>query len=366
MITTSNRQFVFILIIFITSTADILLPSITTRLAGRDAWLSILGAALLGSVIVYLQGKLAAHFPGKSLPDYAGTLLGPYLGTLLILLYLFFLLIITLAVIGELIQITGTAFLRETPEIIFSFLIVLTAGYAIVQGIEVIARVVEFAFPLGMLVRIGLVFLVLTDLQVDRFLPILEQGTVPVLQGSLRVVSWLGEGIIVLFVSHHIKEIGKISFQLVMAIWFVTFLLLISSLYIGTFGHIQAANITFPLFEMIRFLEFGDFRGLDILIMTFWYSATLFKVVVLLYILTITVQNLTKHEYKLTITIPLMLVLTVLPVSLFTEMSSTIDFLKNIWPGFALTFELIIPAILLLLTMKNKSSRGEIQDESRS
>jgi len=36
-----------------------------------------------------------------------------------------------------------------------------------------------------------------------------------------------------------------------------------------------------------------------------------------------------------------------------------IDFLENTWPGFAFTFELILPALLLLLAvLKKPANRG--------
>ncbi|GAB6180498.1 endospore germination permease [Desulfotomaculum defluvii] len=364
--TISNRQFIFILIIFVTSTADILLPSITVGVSGRDAWLSIIGAAIIGSIIIYIQAKLAVNFPGRFLPEYANTLLGPYLGTLLVILYLLFLVIIILGIISELMHITSTVFLRETPEIIFTLFIAMSAGYAVYLGIEVIARVVEFAFIPGILIRLGIIFLVFSDLEVQRFLPILEQGIAPVLQGTFRIIGWFGEGIIVLFLSHHVKEIGKIAGQMVMAIWFIAFLALLGSLTIGNFGPYLAAYITFPLFEMVRIVELGGIQGLDAVIMTFWYSATLFKVVVLLYIIVITLQNFTKQKNKNTYVIPLVLIFTVLPVSLFAEMSNTIEFLESTWPGFALTYELIIPTVLLLLTFINKNIRGETYNEGRN
>lgn len=170
MIIISNRQFAFIVIIFISSTADIFLPSIMTKLAGRDAWLSIIVAALAASVIVLIQARLVQCYPGEFSSQYTRKILGPYLGNLIIFLYIFifFLLFITLAIIGELIQISGTVFLRTTPEIVLTMVISLAAAYAVFLGIEIIARMVEFAFIPGILIRLAIITFVVGDLQVNQ------------------------------------------------------------------------------------------------------------------------------------------------------------------------------------------------------
>ncbi|MEW6697166.1 MAG: GerAB/ArcD/ProY family transporter [Bacillota bacterium] len=355
--TISDRQFVFILIVFITSTADLLLPSITTQLAGRDAWLSVIVAAAAGSLIVLVQAKLAQQFPGQSLPDYAKTLLGPTAGSLLILLYLFFLTYITAAIIGELLQISNAVFFRRTPEVMISLMLCLTAGYAVFLGIEVVARVVEFSFVVGILVRLLIIVLVMGDMDLARFLPVLEQGPGPVLQGSLRVLGWFGEGVILLFLSHHLQNPAQFGKLMLTAVWFIAFLLILGTASIAIFGTHQAAVITFPLFEIIRFPEVGFIRGIDALIMTVWYAATFIKITVLLYIIMEILKKLTKSKEGSPFMLPMLLVLTVLPVVLFSEISSTIDFLTNTWPGFAVTFELLFPAALLLLTLFRKQGK---------
>ncbi|MDO7786638.1 GerAB/ArcD/ProY family transporter [Desulforamulus aquiferis] len=357
--TISNRQFAFIVIIFISSTADILLPTMTAILAGRDSWLSVILAAIFASVIVLIQARLVQRFPGKFFPEYARILLGPYLGNLLTVLYLLFLIYISAAIIGEINQISKTVFFMQTPEIILALLQTIAAAYAVFLGIEVVARVIEAAFPIGIFVRVILIFVVYGDLEMSRFLPIFDQGFIPIYQGSLRVTGWLGESMILLFLSHHIQNIKKIGRTMVLSIWFVALILLLGSLSIAYFGPQQAANITFPIFEIIRMFEVGGIRGLDSLIMTFWYSATLFKIIILFYIVVITVKKLTNGQGN-TFIFPVALVFTVLPIILFVELSGTMEFLTNTWPGMAMTFELFIPALLLLVAILKKQPRGGV------
>ncbi len=358
--TITNRQFIFLLIVFITSTADILLPSITVQLAGRDAWLSVLAAAVAGSFIVFIQAKLAQRFPGQSPVDYAQSLLGPTLGKLVILLYLFFILYVTTAVIGEVIQISNSVFFLQSPVIMTSLLLSLAAGYAVFLGIEVIARVVEFVFIPGILMRAIIIVTSLGDVELLRYQPVLEQGLGSVLQGSFRVMGWLGEGVILLFLSQYIQSPVKFTRSMLTVIWAVALLLLLTSLTIGTFGPQQAEIITFPLLESIRMVQIGAIRGLEAFVMVFWYSAIFFKAAVLYYVLLVTIQNLTMTRLKSTFLVPLAALLIILPVDLFADISGTLDFLKNIWPGFAITFELFFPlGLLLLAVFKKQGCTGE-------
>lgn len=344
----TNKQFAFLMLVFITSTADIFLPSITVNIAGRDAWLSVAAAALAGSVIVIVQSALASRFPGKPLTEYAGLLLGPVAGNMVILAYLFFILFVALAVIGELGQIINTVFLRHTPLLIISTGVTLAAAYAVFLGFETLTRVIELAFPAGIIIRLTIVLFILGDVNIIRYQPVLEQGPGPVLQGALRVTGWLGEGVILLFLSQHIKSPEKFMKTMLAVIWSVAMVFLLGFLSIGTFGPRTAGDITFPLLEMMRIMQFGSAQGLEALIMIFWYSATFIKICVLYYILTESMQNLVKTRSRNPLIFPLGLLLAVLPVVLFSETAGTLDFLRNVWPGFALFFELLLPATLLL------------------
>ncbi|AEG60597.1 GerAB/ArcD/ProY family transporter [Desulforamulus ruminis] len=361
----SNRQFTFILILFITSTADVFLPSISVQLAGRDTWLAVMVAAFIASGIVLIQAELAQRFPGQPPSAYAGKLLGPLGGALFIFCYLFFLFYLTAVVIGELVQITNSIFFSNTPNILIVLLLTLAAGYAALLGLEVVARVIEFVFPLGLLIRILIVAFALSDLEMIRFMPVLEHGVGPVLQSSMRITAWLGEGVILLFLAQFIKSPAAYKKSMLAAIWTVAFLLLLSSLSVGLFGSQQAADITFSLFEIIRILEFGGSRGFEAILMVFWYSATFFKVSILMIILFTTLQKITRAEATRTLLLPLILLVTILPLFLSSEVSKTLLILKNTWPGLALTFELLLPALLLMIgLLKKKNNRGGSQNES--
>jgi uncharacterized membrane protein YkvI len=164
----NTKQFVWLLFIIITTFAVMQIPGMLIMQAGRDAWLSVLGAWFLDVLLALVYAYMGIRFPGENFVQYSITILGKYLGRMVGILFpLFFLLVCTLVLRG-LGQLINTVFLPRTPLnviLVSSYLVSALIGR---KGIEVIARMTEILGPLFFLSIVTLSFLVLPSFHIAR------------------------------------------------------------------------------------------------------------------------------------------------------------------------------------------------------
>ncbi|MDO0824621.1 GerAB/ArcD/ProY family transporter [Desulfosporosinus nitroreducens] len=192
----NTKQFIWLLYIIISSFVAMQIPSIMIMQAGRDAWLSVLGAWFLDVMLALVYAYMGIRFPGENFVQYSITILGKYLGRMVGILFpLFFLLAGTLVLQG-LSQIVSTVFLPTTP-----FQVILIASYFVSaligrKGIEVVARMTEVLGPLFFISIIILCFLVLPSFEIDRLKPQFDQGVSQFLVGAPLLLTSFGVCII--------------------------------------------------------------------------------------------------------------------------------------------------------------------------
>lgn len=188
----NTNQFVWLLFIIITTFAVMHVPGLLIMQAGRDAWLSVLGAWFLDVLLAIVYAYMGIRFPGENFVQYSITILGKYLGRIVGILFpLFFLLVCTIVLRG-LSQIVGTVFLPRTPfEVILasSFLVCALIGR---KGIEVIARMTEILGPLYLFSVLTLCFLVLPSVQIARLKPQFDEGIAPFVVGIPLILVYFG------------------------------------------------------------------------------------------------------------------------------------------------------------------------------
>jgi len=192
----NTKQFVWLLFIILSIFASMQIPGMLIMQAGRDAWLSVLGAWFLDVMLALVYTYMGIRFPGENFVQYSMTILGKYLGRMVGILFpLFFLLVCTLVLRGFS-QLVNTVFLPRTP-----LNVILAAGYlacAIIgrKGIEVIARMAEILGPLCFLSFVTLSVLVLPSFHIARLKPQFDEGVVPFLAGTSLLLTSFGVCII--------------------------------------------------------------------------------------------------------------------------------------------------------------------------
>ena len=256
----NTKQFVWLLFIIITTFAVMQIPGMLIMQAGRDAWLSVLGAWFLDVMLAIVYAYMGIRFPGENFVQYSITILGKYLGRMVGILFpLFFLLVCTI-VLRSLSQLVDTVFLPTTPLnviLVSSYLVSALIGR---KGIEVIARMTEILGPLFFLSIVTLCFLVIPSFHITRLKPQFDEGVAPFLAGTPLMLTSFGVCIIMAMYiplcnrpeNGFLAKFSAVSMgALVVG--------LVTALSVGIFGIEDAQYMSSPGLHLAKMINFSNY-----------------------------------------------------------------------------------------------------------
>ncbi|HEY8908815.1 MAG TPA: endospore germination permease [Desulfosporosinus sp.] len=256
----NTKQFVWLLFVIITIFAAMQIPGMLIRQAGRDAWLSVLGAWFLDVMLALIYAYMGIRFPGENFVQYSITILGKYLGRMVGIIFpLFFLLVCTLLLQG-LAQTVHNTFLPQTPFNVILIANFLVCAYIGRKGIEVIARMTEILGPLFLLSIVTLSFLVLPSFQIARLKPQFDQGVAPFLTGTPILLTSFGVCIIMAMYiplcnrpeNGFLAKFSAVSMgALVVG--------LVTVLSVGVFGNEDAQYMFSPGIQLAKMVNFSNY-----------------------------------------------------------------------------------------------------------
>ncbi len=353
----SSIQMLFLLVTTVTVTGFLFVPSITAKFASRDGWISVaVGGTLFGIIVALVCTKLGLYYPDKSVVEYAPELVGRFGGKLIGLLYIFFFMHTNAIIVREFGDFLVTAFLPETPLLVFNSIVVLVAAYAVYNGMEVLCRMNQFLFPLFIAAFSFIVFLLTENISFDNFLPLMENGVKPVIWGSMVPGAWRGEILLMLMFLPFLnqpREAGKTLITAVFVIGF--FLTLTAATSIAVFGPLLTQNMVFPVLELARYVSLGHFlERLEAVVIIVWVAGVAVKVAAF-YLAAVlgTAQWLNIKDYR-PLVYPVGIFILLYSAALFENSRELVDFLATVFAPYAYFFELIIPLGLLAVALIRK------------
>jgi spore germination protein KB len=349
----SSRQAVFLMVTMIFATVILSVPAITVKHARQDAWISVGLATVAGLLIARLVTTLGLRFPERTLFEYPAEILGRWPGKLVGFFYIIWFLHINAGVIREYGEFLVTAFRPATPLIVFSLVAVAIAAYTVRNGLEVFTRANEIFFPLimGLIVITSIFASGETDIQ--RLLPVVDVDAVSILKGAMVPLAWFGEIVTIALVIPYLNRPRESHRAAVTAVLIsgVVFMLVVANA-IGIFGPDLIEAMVFPGLNKYRIVNLANFLGrFEALAMTAWVTAGFVKISIFYWATLLGVsQVLELKDYR-----PL-----VLPVGGVLMAMSMLDhpsalhlqhFEAQVFPFFALTFEVAIPLLLLIAAL---------------
>ena len=354
----SNWQGVVLLTLTILPTAILFLPSVVSNTAGKDAWVSIIVAALFSLVVLLLVTTLTRRFPGKNLFQISEAVLGKFLGKIASLLYIWLFIHITAVVMREFGEFMTIAFMPETPLPVFNIILMLMVAYALKMGLETLARTGEVIFFLITSNLILIMILNIPEVEGKLLLPVLAQGIRPVMQGALVPAAFLGEilliGVFAPFLHNRAKE-RKIA---LLGIAINTFFLALgTAVSIAVFGVKELANFRFPFLMFVRIIEIGGFiERIDALVMVIWISGIAVKTAIFAYAALLGIKEVFGLKDTRPLILPLGVILVPLSILLHKNIEDLSFFIAHTWPRYAISvYWLGLPLLFLLVAiLRNK------------
>ncbi|MDQ0885710.1 hypothetical protein QFZ81_000798 [Paenibacillus sp. V4I9] len=136
------------------------------------------------------------RYPGLTIIQYSSQIIGKWPAKCLGCYFIYYWFNFDFIALNQHIQFINTVLFMRTPAIVVSLTLALLCGLAAYMGIESIARSNEYISLLILILLIPLLILMLAESDPERLRPVMSQGMVPVLQGTIFPVAYLGQIII--------------------------------------------------------------------------------------------------------------------------------------------------------------------------
>ncbi len=355
----SGTQLAMLLFIFVTSTLVIYVPAFTATEAKESAWLA---ASVLpftfGYLTLWVIYKLGSNFPTQTIFQYGGIIVGRFLGKGLGIAYIIFLLVMDILVLREFSDFLAMTTLPLTPRLWVLFSIVGVATYGAYQGLEVIVRSVQFVFGIYLGGFATAILLGLSNFEFGRLLPIMEEGLMPIIRGSIVPSSWYGEIVILAILFPLInkpKEIKKNGLIALVAI--TVFVTVDVAVTIGVLGSKLTSSFAVPLWSMARSIELGEVvQRLESFLLIFWITGVVIKTTLLTYLICLGFNQVFGFKNRKVVLGGVAVFELFIGEFMLGNASQMHVILQKFWPPFGMVFELGIPAFLLAIIKLRKKN----------
>ncbi|MDN5348194.1 MAG: hypothetical protein PWP65_1758 [Clostridia bacterium] len=349
----SARQATLFIWFTILPTAILFLPQMLAKKSQQDAWLAIILAALPALAVSACVYLLSRRFPRQTLWQMLEFILGRPLGRFFGFLYVWFFLHLNAVVVRQFGEFLTTAVMTETPLLVFAVTITAVSIYAARNGLEVLARAMEFIMPLMVFFMMAVLFLTAPEMSGRHLLPLMSRGWHPVLQGAFLAAGWLGEVVllaaIVGFINPPEGLRSSILFGLAGTLFFLAAVTIGS---IMIFGAAETGRLSFPAYSLARQVSIGEFlERIEVLFMAIWVGGVFIKITILLYVTATglgTLVGLTDYRPLL---LPLGALTVALSVWLHEDVTHLTNYILRVWPSWSLIWEMFLPALFLLLSL---------------
>ncbi|HCJ56542.1 MAG TPA: spore gernimation protein [Clostridiaceae bacterium] len=321
--------------------------------AGRDGWLSVLIAYTMSTLLGLVLVNLGLRFPDKTFIQYLPVVLGKFIGKLIGLAYVLCWMVMNPIIIRDFMDLMRF-FLPTTPQLLIGSLMYILVIYVAYKGFEVYARTAELFVVIVLFSILLLMIGISPNVDYGSLKPFLENGFSPVSKSLLVQFPFAAETILFMALWYpcmsQMKKgkkcvlIGVPIAGLVLVLLFITV--------IAFTGPAMAAELTSPVFYMVRYIHISDFiSGFEALFMLLWVSSIYLELLVFFYQPLIGLaQWLNLKDYKPLI-IPgaiINLMLSLIPANVVQ--ASYLDTLKN--PYIILPMAALIPLVWMVAVIR--------------
>ena len=345
----SSLQLTFLIIGFLFGSSGIISPATSAR---QDAWLAFLIGWVGGFLLIGVCLAIAKLNPSKTLVEILKSNFGALIGSIIAIFYIFYfihLASIVLRNFGEFINIVTHP---NTPMLFIIACMAIVCAYALRKGVEVLGRTSEMLVPL-LPITLTVAFIGASRLfDITNFEPALINGWKPVIPTIFSVISFpFGETIVFLTIFTYLNKKKNLNTSVLtgtlIAGLFLLTILMRDTMALG----VEAINrATFPT-ELASKLVFGI--NIYPIILVNLLIGGFIKITVCLYTaITSTAELIKLSDHKVLI-LPITAFTVVLSVWVYQNVLEMFAF-ADIYPYYAIPFQIIIPALLLAISIIKK------------
>jgi len=296
----SNIQAAMLGITSLTIIGHLIILTLIFDQSRQDSWISVIVGTLLGLIGVIALSKLCKSFPGETIIEILCRRFS-WPGKLLSILYLLYFFIMT--ILGtRLFAESYRTILTDTPKSVFITVILLLTAYIVYLGLETLGRINQIMLVVLVIFAVAVVILTLNvDKDYTNLLPILGNGVKPVAMGSISVMGWFGELVIMGMIFPYVQR-PKVLIRTGFAASIITMIFFLGPITgpIALFGPELATHMTFPTFAEVRYIKVGEvLNRFDTIAILFWTVGLMIRISLFYYGLALgTAQALKLKSYR--------------------------------------------------------------------
>ncbi|CDQ20797.1 GerAB/ArcD/ProY family transporter [Halobacillus karajensis] len=359
----SNIQAAMLAITSLTIVGHLILLTVVFQHSKQDAWIAAIMGTILGLVGIITLIKLSQHFPGLTLIEilfqhfsWPGKIIG-------ILYLIYFFIMVTLG--ARLFAEAYKLIFEETPMWALVTVIVLLTTYIVYLGLETLGRLNQIMLPVLVIIAIAVVFLTMGEKKdYTNLLPIMGNGMLPVTLGSLSVMAWFGEFVILGMVLPYVQQPKKLV-KTVIGVALVTLIFFLGPVTgpIALFGAEQAAKMAFPTFSEVRYIESGEvINRFDAIAVLFWTVGLMIRIALFFYGLSLGLAQALRLTTYQPLVIPLAWLIGICTIIYAANYAELNEFLFKSYVPLNILMGAIIPTLLLLVSkVFFRNNKGDIR-----
>ncbi|WP_309122678.1 endospore germination permease [Paenibacillus sp.] len=267
--------------------------------AGRDAWITAAGSALLGSVLIAGYAGITRLTGYVSLVQWFRRGFGPWLGVPLAWLYPLLFIYDAARILTDLEFLVPLTLLPATPPWFFLPAILAVALYLMFSGVEVLGRIAGVLLPLLVVFSLleAVLLIASKSVHTEYFLPILGEGWGRVFAGiwPLGITQTYGESIEMAVFWHLLNKKGRLpAVGIAATLSAGMIIVLFDALGIAAMGEHLFMEMIFPTFTILNLSSVAGFlENLNALGAMYFLCTSFVKMAVHLIAAALCIQELT-------------------------------------------------------------------------
>ena len=343
----------------ITPTAILTAPGITYTFARQDLWLSPIWA-FSGLIAVFAALRLHRLYPGQNIVQAGERILGRFPGKIIGGAYWLFYLYLNGIIVREYGEFVVGAFLANTPLIVVLGSMVLLCAIAVRGGVEIVGRFADLFLPAFFILFLLIIVPIIPDLRVEHMLPIMGEGILPSIAGSLVLQIWFSELIttsfLLPFVSDQKKVVKSISYASIAVILTLVVSNLSTLLLLGDL----TGGYTYPFLTLARYINLAEFfTHLEALFMAIWVLGGFVKICLFYYVTVLgAAQWMNLSDYR-PVVFPLGFLLTLFSIWVAPDYQNLTHAISTSVIFATLTMFVVVPVLLLCTAWVKKRMHAQ-------
>ncbi|MBP1994689.1 GerAB/ArcD/ProY family transporter [Paenibacillus eucommiae] len=347
----SGWQFFLLSLNFMVGTAFFVRPGSIIAASKQDGWIIPLIAGIVAVLIACLWLTLASRNPGLSIVQICTKVAGKYFGGLFALLYIWFFIQIASWVTRNLGDFMKTILMPRTPISVFHLMFLIVVCYAVIKGLETIARTIEFLTPLVVLIVVVIYLFTLSEWKWERFEPMFQLSAWQLMKDSLPVIGFpYMESVMLMMIVPYVKSRVKTGLLLgiVVAALLISGIVLVT---IGVLGVTRTSHFVYPLYIIVQELQIAEFiEHVESTIVIVWLIWIFIKLCISYHCAVTGICQLFRVSERTWIAIPLVLLISGIAILTHENVVENIAWDTRFIFQYSSLYGIVLPVLLLFLT----------------